>query len=312
MKQFFYHIFFLLIVALTPLYAQDYPRADATIQLYPETFEEIAQFDKFLSRDFESDEEKVRAIYSWLIKNVSYDPDAYKLFNYRFKDYRERNQKEERSRKKIIEYTLRTGKAVCEGYAMAFEKLLTLQGIDNFLIRGDTKTNFNDIDRDFDLNHMWNAIKLDETWYLFDATWGAGKYTDKFIKEPSYFYFKTTPSLFVKTHYPEDINDAFVTETIDFKTFSHQPIYIDPNLALGALDTSVKGVVNKDQEAGVLEFQFIKSATKIAYAYDGKLLSVKDIEEKEGSINFTIPLQRDAKTLLIYLDEKPVLAYIIK
>lgn len=312
MKHHFYYILFLLITASTTLFAQDYSRADATIQLYPETFEDVAKFDHFLSRDFDTDDQKVRAIYSWLIKNISYDPDAYKLFNYHFKDYRERNQKEEKSRKKIIDYTLRTGKAVCEGYAMVFEKLLTLQGIDNFLIQGDTKTHFKDIDRDFDLNHMWNAIKIDGTWHLFDATWGAGKYTDKFIKEPSYFYFKTAPNLFVKTHYPEDIKDAFVADEIDFKTFSQQPIFINPSLQLGNLATSNNGVIDKNQEAAVLEFQFIKSTSTLSYMYDGQRLLVKDVQEEERSVNFTIPLQRTAKTLLIYLDEKPVLAYIIK
>jgi transglutaminase/protease-like cytokinesis protein 3 len=186
-------LYFFIATAAT-VCAQDFDRTDATIQLYPETFDEVAQFDRFLSRDFNTDEEKVRAIYSWLINNISYDPDAYKLFNYNFKDYRERNQKEERSRKKIIEHTLRTGKAVCEGYAMTFEKLLTLQGIDNYLIQGDTKTHFKDIDRKFDLSHMWNAIKIDDSWYLFDTTWGAGKYTSKFVKEPSYYYYQIAPS----------------------------------------------------------------------------------------------------------------------
>ncbi len=312
MKHLTYIILFVCVNASNLLFGQNYAQADATIQLYPETFEDVALFDRYLSRDFNTDDEKVRAIYSWLIKNISYDPDAYKLFNYHFKDYRERNQKEERSRKKIIDYTLKTGKAVCEGYAMTFEKLLTLQGIENYLIQGDTKTHFKDIDRDFDLNHMWNAIKIDGTWHLFDATWGAGKYTDRFIAAPSYFYFKTDPVLFLKTHYPEDIKDAFVEDELDYNAFSRQPIYIDANLPLGFTDTSINGVINKSQVANDLEFQFLKTVSKIQYAYDGQLLSVKDIKEREGSINFTIPLQRDAKTLLIYCDDKPVLAYIIK
>ena len=153
MKVSYCLLLFFIICAPAFVVGQDYSRADATIQLYPETFDDVAKFSLFLSRDFTEDDEKVRAIYSWLIKNIAYDPKAYKLFNYQFKDYRERNQKEERSREKIIDYTLKSGKAVCEGYAMAFEKLLTLQGIDNFLVQGDTKTHFKDIDRNFDLNH---------------------------------------------------------------------------------------------------------------------------------------------------------------
>lgn len=301
-----------ILTTTTMVLAQDYVKADATIEFYPETFEDITQFDSFLSRDFTNDEEKVRAIYSWLIKNVSYDPDAYKLFNYYFKNYRDRNQKEEKSRKKIIEYTLRTGKAVCEGYAMTFEKLLTLQGIDNYLIQGDTKTHFKDIDRDFNLNHMWNAIKIDGTWHLFDATWGAGKYTDRFIKEPSYFYFKIAPSALIKTHYPQDISDAFVEESPSFKRFSQQPIYIDPRLELEPIATSKVGVIDKQQSANELAFGLLTQIKNASYAYDGKIFPVKTVEETENGIHFTIPLQRNAETLLIYLDDKPVLAYKLK
>jgi transglutaminase/protease-like cytokinesis protein 3 len=32
-------------------------------------------------------------------------------------------------------------------------------------------------------NHAWIAVKLDHTWHLFDATWGAGSVDGgKFIK----------------------------------------------------------------------------------------------------------------------------------
>lgn len=312
MKYFSLNLIFLVLFTSLSVDAQDYSIADATIEFYPETFEDISKFDQFLSRDFNTDEEKVRAIYSWLIKNISYDPESYKLFNYQFKDYRERNQKEERSRKKIIDYTLRTGKAVCEGYAMTFEKLLTLQGIDNYLIQGDTKTHFKDIDRDFNLNHMWNAIKIDGDWHLFDATWGAGKYTDKFIKEPSYFYYKIAPSALIKTHYPQDISDAFVEESLSYKSFSQQPIYIDASIELAAIATSKVGVIDKDQRANELAFGLLTQVTNASYAYDGKIFPVKTIEETESGINFTIPLQRNAETLLIYLDDKPVLAYKLK
>jgi len=293
-------------------FSQDFARVDATIQLYPETFEDVKKFDSFLSRDFNSDEEKVRAIYGWLINNVSYDPEAYKLFNYTFKNYKERNQKEERTRKKIINYTLETGKAICEGYAMTFEKLLTLQGIENYLIQGDTKTHFKDIDRKFNLNHMWNAIKLNETWYLFDATWGAGKYNGKFIKEPSYYFYKVLPEELIKTHYPEDISDAFLKTSIPFEIFSNQPIYINPSLVLADVETSFNGLIDTNQENDSITFGIIKKAKTIDYAYDGLKNTVKLIATNDSLTQFTIPLQRDAKTLLIYLDDKPVLGYRLK
>lgn len=142
-------IYFLVIMVLQcgSLLAQDFDRVDAIIQLYPKQVESPEDLAKFIHRDFTSEAEKVRAIYGWLIHNVAYDPNEYKKFDYRFTNFRERNQKEERTRNKIIERTLQTGKAVCEGYAFVFEKLCELEGIENYIVRGDTKTQTKDIGR---------------------------------------------------------------------------------------------------------------------------------------------------------------------
>ena len=118
-------IYFLVIMVLQcgSLLAQDFDRVDAIIQLYPKQVESPEDLAKFIHRDFTSEAEKVRAIYGWLIHNVAYDPNEYKKFDYRFTNFRNASQKEERTRNKIIERTLQTGKAVCEGYAFVFEEV---------------------------------------------------------------------------------------------------------------------------------------------------------------------------------------------
>ena len=138
-----------LLISFLSFGQQDYTRVDATIELYPESFDNIDDLSAMISRDFTTDEEKVRGIYTWIIRNVAYDPDEYKKFNYNFKNYRERNSKEEKVREQTIKRTLREGVAVCEGYAMLFEKLCNMQGISNYLVRGDIKTHFTVITRFF-------------------------------------------------------------------------------------------------------------------------------------------------------------------
>ena len=192
-KKYLLGILLLLSSNISLSIAQSNDVIDATIELYPTSVNTPEELSKFITRDFKTDEAKIRAIYTWLIQNVAYNPAEYKLFNYSFKNYRERNVKEEKTRRQIINHTLQTGSAVCEGYAMVFEKLCQLQGIDNYLVRGDTKTNFNDIGRTFANNHMWNVAIIEGKPYLFDPTWGAGKYNTKFIKEPSYYYYKIKP-----------------------------------------------------------------------------------------------------------------------
>ena len=100
---------------------------------------------------------------------------------------------------------------------MLFEKICELKGISNYLVRGDIKSNFNDIGRPFKKSHMWNIAYIDGEPFLFDPTWGAGKYHEKFIKYPSYYFYKTEPELFFKTHYQSIFEDAFMDTIISYE-----------------------------------------------------------------------------------------------
>lgn len=66
---------------------------------------------------------------------------------------------------------------VCEGYARAFQMLLNGLGVDCVNIIG----------RSSDELHMWNAVKLDEKWYLVDLTWD-----DREESYSRYCYFNLT------------------------------------------------------------------------------------------------------------------------
>ena len=151
----------LLLLIVSTMVSQDFERVDATILLYPTHCESPEELSKFITRDFASEEDKVRAIYSWIIQNIVYEPNEYKKFDYRFSNYRERNKKEEITRNKIINRTLQKGIAVCEGYSFLFERLCELQGISNYLVRGDTKTTLEGIGSGFDSNHMWNVAVIE-------------------------------------------------------------------------------------------------------------------------------------------------------
>ncbi|RMA66408.1 transglutaminase domain-containing protein [Ulvibacter antarcticus] len=309
--KYYLNLFLTVFFATTSaLMAQDYERVDASILLYPETFKAPEQLAKFITRDFISEEEKVRAMYSWIIQNIAYDPDEYKKFNFNFKNYRERNEKEEKTREKIIERTLQKGIAVCEGYAMLFEKLCELQGIENYLVRGDIKTNFNDIGRPFKKSHMWNVVVLEGKPYLFDVTWGAGKYRNKFLKEPSYFFYKTEPELFFKTHYPDMQEDAFLDRLVSKEVFANMPLIIKEEMKMGDIESPMMGIISRDEYFDQILFT-VNSETieNVSYSYGSDTLEVRDFERKGDQLRFSIPLQPGADNLLIYFDSKPALGY---
>jgi len=305
--------FLFLFMACNLTNSQDYELVDATIALYPTTCKSPEILSKFITRDFISEEDKVRAIYSWIIQNVEYNPDEYKKFNYKFTNYKERNLKEEVTRNKIINRTVQKGVAVCEGYSMLFERLCELQGIQNYLVRGDTKTNFSDIGRPFNRNHMWNVAYIDDKPFLFDPTWGAGKYHEKFIKEPSYFYFKTAPKLFIKTHYPDVFEDAFVSEMITREDFSIMPLLIKEDLVLKDIETPKSGILFEEEYYGDIPFKINNVMPKnISYSFGEETIPLKDFTIENEVLTFNIPLQIGIKILLIYIDHQPALGYIIK
>ncbi len=298
---------------VSTIISQDYERIDATILLYPTHSESPEEISKFIARDFYTEEDKVRAIYSWIIQNIAYDPNEYKKFDYQFSNYKERNKKEEITRIKIINRTLQKGVAVCEGYAFLFERLCELQGLSNYLVRGDTKTTIEGIGAKYNSNHMWNVAIIDGEPFLFDPTWGAGKYHQKFIKEPSYFYYKTPPELFFTTHYPDVYEDAFITETISRQEFSEMPLIINKKMQLSDIETPNKGIIFTEMYFDEIQF-VIKNVNpkEITYSFGTEIIPVEKLERTNNIMEFSVPIELGVSTLLIFFDDDPALGYKIK
>lgn len=85
------------------------------------------------------------------------------------------------------------GKAVCEGYTRAFQLMLSELGIESCTITGSSDgTN---------INHIWNAVKIEEDWYQVDLTWDDRGSEDY---EISYRWFNETTTIMKKDHFLMD------------------------------------------------------------------------------------------------------------
>lgn len=303
----------LFFTVIGTFFAQDFTQVDATIQFYPKNFNTVTELSNLISRDFTTDDHKIRAMYGWIIHNIAFEPDEYKVFDYSFKNYRERNIKEEDTRNKIIERTLQKGIAVCEGYAMLFEKLCELQGIQNYLVRGDIKTSFDDIGRDFKRIHMWNVVYIQEEAFLFDATWGAGRYIEKFIKEPSYDWYKTDPDVFIKTHYPDMLEDAYIDFILSKEVFAAMPLIINKDLLIPDVKRPEYGVIPSVENDKEITFLLKTAAPKtLSYSYNfGTKETITNVNSKDGYLEFQIKTKARSN-LILYFDGAPALAYKIE
>ena len=87
-------------------------------------------------------------------------------------------------------------KAVCAGYAKAFQLLLNALGIECTYVTSDT--------------HAWNLVRLEGDYYHIDATWDDSSNTKaekNMSSRVSYHFFCITTDelLRVKAHQPEDV-----------------------------------------------------------------------------------------------------------
>jgi hypothetical protein len=135
---------------------------------------------EYINNISSNDLEKVSAIYSWVITNISYDADSTSIYN-------SRPQTDAR-----ITEAFRRRKGVCENFAAIFHDIVSKCGVQSFIINGYTKQN-GDVDK---TGHSWNAVLINNQWLLCDPTWDAG------TNKPQHFLL--SPDEMIVTHIPFD------------------------------------------------------------------------------------------------------------
>lgn len=123
--------------------------------------------------DDDSDYEKAKYIYEWIIDNTEYNvnaPDSQKITS-----------------------VLLNHSSVCQGYTMATKYLLDRMGIFCTVVYGSAK----------DESHAWNLASLDGTYCFIDTTWGDASYSSTEGTQESrtaYNYFGCNSDILLRTH----------------------------------------------------------------------------------------------------------------
>jgi transglutaminase/protease-like cytokinesis protein 3 len=166
-----------------------------------------------LTRSLSSDVEKFRAIYKWICNNIEYDYSLYlenkqnkqKLSSEEFIQWNKNFNK--RLFRELIEHR----RTVCTGYAFLLREMCSYVGINCVMIDGYGKTSTPSKLP----NHTWNAVQLNDKWYLCDPTWASG-FIDmrnlKFERDYKDKYFLTDPIEFARTHEPLNKTWAMLSE----------------------------------------------------------------------------------------------------
>lgn len=164
-----------------------------------------------LTSQLPTEAEKFRAIYRWVCGNVAND---YRLYE---RNMRKRTRFQNDSikltswnnqfRKISFKTLLKNQKTICTGYAYLVKEMSRLANINCQVVNGYAKTSTINVDKIVMPNHSWNAVELNDKWYLCDPTWASGMpNSDDYHFEFNYNdgYFLTHPELFAINHFPVD------------------------------------------------------------------------------------------------------------
>lgn len=290
----------------------DFSKVDAIAVFYSDQYRTTQELSNQIKKDFTAPQDQLRAAYTWIIHNIAYEPSEYLTYKFQYRILEERDAKLASTREEIIARTISGKKAVCEGYALALERICEELGINAYVVRGDIKRDVVDIGRPFDKNHMWIIAIVNEKPVLMDPTWGAGKYLDSFKKEPSYAFYDVKPQHFIKTHYPEVIDDAYLDNTVSKTTFASWPLIVAEEVALEDVMPQHGQIKAKDLKAGINFSLVIQPKNTLLYTFDDGIMREIDATRAQEKLSFRIRSKVRTSRLIIYDGAQPILAYLVK
>ena len=134
-----------------------------TAEQEAEVSDRIVEILTELNLDRKTDYEKVKAIHDYLCRNTKYE-----------------EAEDGEDIRRTAYGALVEGRAVCQGYCVAFYRLLLEAGIDNRVIFGDGVGPNGEM-----AAHTWNIVDLYGDYYYIDITWDDAAGTDEYFLIPA-------------------------------------------------------------------------------------------------------------------------------
>lgn len=186
-----------------------------------------ADIANYITSNFQTDSDKARAAFVWIATNIQYDIDNMFAINFY-------EGKEEKAIK-----PLKTRKGICENYAGLYNDICSRSGLRSYVIEGFTKQNgFTDY-----IPHAWNAVLIDTSWFMCDATWGSGYVSNgKFVRKLNNEYFRVLPSVNIKSHMPFDYLWQFLEYPVTVQEFTEGKFNADKSRKYFNYSDSIAGL----------------------------------------------------------------------
>ena len=188
--------------------ARDYSAKEVhrTIEAIPsEVAKNPEKIASYIQEHFEKEEVRAYAVYYFVANALEYNFEE------------SRRVTINASREKLVEDALRDRVGVCQHYAELSHAIAKETGFRAVVVTGYTRQNGEVVE----VPHAWNALEINENWWLFDPTWGSGYMTgNEYKTRYSDEYFKVAPEKMIRTHMPFDPLMQFLEEPIDHFGFA--------------------------------------------------------------------------------------------
>ena len=254
-----------------------------------------------LTKNLYTDIEKVRAIYKWICLNIASDFKLYSKNERKRKKYKKDSIKlaewNSELKRDLFSKLLKRKKTICTGYAYLFKAMCDVVDIESKMVYGFGRTvDITEFDPNYP-NHTWNAFKINNKWYLCDATWAAGiSYPDenRFIFKYNDGYFLTEPELFIKNHFPIQKEFSLLGDKMPtFQEFIEMPLLYGGAYTYLNKYISPKKMYYSLQKGNIFNFNYVFK--KEVDPKNLKLVFVSGVSEK--TYNPFISQKNDTTTL---------------
>ncbi len=307
-RYFFYFLFLCLSHALL---AQNLERVDALVLSYTKQFSSPKQLADQISKDFETDIERVRAAYTWIAYHVQYDIQEGNFPSYSYVSEEDRIVKEQKYAAKLSKRVITKKKAVCEGYSYLFKTVCESLQIKTTVVTGASKTLSRDIGRRYNSDHAWNIVTIDNQKYFIDVTWASTLNMSK--ADINYYYFMTSPELFILDHYPDIYSNSLLDTKISKKEFLENPLLYDYTPTKVKLIYPFEGVLIKNKKHA-FKFDVTEPVTWIQAKMGKESINIKTYTHQNSALEFDlgIPGYSKARDVIIFINGIPIVTYAIK
>lgn len=307
----------------------DFHKADSIANHYHgESLTNLPLLSFKLTNGLNTDVEKFRALYVWVCKDIQNDYYFYKENKRKrenlYGDSLKLDKWNNSSLSRLMTKLVTEKQTVCTGYAYLLKELANLAGIECIIVDGYARTASTNVDRLGIPNHSWNAVKLDNKWYLCDPTWSSGtiySYGDVtiFVHEYNDGYFLTEPRFFLKNHFPLDSKWTLVDDS-STETFLDGPILYNDAYSYGLnpiYPTSMNLQIAKNDSitfsfSKLQNFDFNQVYFQLSSDFSNRIIEPELVSNSDETIELKFPMyKRGFFDLHVKLKDKVLMTYTV-